>query len=192
MSSSTKQVLAEQAEALSKMGADPEFVALVQSVYDDMDALSTEQKTLLVRLVLQGTSAMFQQISESFPDNPILHAYATLAHGLIALGGYTIEAIRDEAEYTATGDSKVQDVLDKFETVMQKKGTQGMPSGLEERLNPIKDRMDERIKGGMPVAEAVAKAVEETNAVRAEFEGAAPAVPQAKSEEASPGYGMYL
>lgn len=176
-----------QSEAMLKMGAPAETVERVNAIYDGMDEMNHEQKTLLVTTVVSGLSTLLKQMAGQ-ADNPMIDAFAELGHGLLAMAGYVNESMREEAGYTSTGDSKVDNLLADFQSLIQERSEAGFSPEEKALAEPIKARLEQRLAEGMPVGEAMRRAHEELTEARTHLEA-----PAAKtSEEASPGYGLYL
>lgn len=88
----------------------PQIVERTQALYDNVAALTEDQRLTLAMQVLIKISHMVDAFGDSLGD-PIIAAHCAKGHALMAVAGVAVESLREEKGYTSTGDKKVDDVL---------------------------------------------------------------------------------
>lgn len=96
---------------------DVEGKRLVSAIYDGVDAMDDNQKTLLIRNALSLAHNAVVQAANGDPASAAFSAMTT--GGLLAIAGYANETIREAAGQTSTGDVAVEDVIDNFRLLVR-------------------------------------------------------------------------
>jgi hypothetical protein len=162
-----------QAENLSGLGEAAEaIIAETEALYDSVDALTDDQKMLLVRSALVRLSSLFDMISNA-PSQGAVVGFSVVGHAVTALAGYAIEDLRERAGQTATGDRKVDEALDSVKTLLGKFA--------ESQMSPEQRAIADKIKSRVNSGEDMHEVMEEM-------------IPAAKADTPSryDGSGMYL
>lgn len=181
-----------QMAALGGLGdeaMETELLAMAEGLYTSVDALTAEQKTLLVREALMKASALVEVIG-SAPSAGVRGGYCAVAHAVIALAGYAIEEFREGQGYTVTGDKKVTEALDGVKTLLGKFSEAKMSPEQRALAEKVNASIKRRVQSGEEYESALNAALHEHEAERRALED----VPAAKSQgrEARPDDGMYL
>lgn len=171
--------------------ADERLLGAAKALYDNVDALTPEQKTLLVREALVKVSGLIEAIKDT-PHTPTRVAYAALGHAVVALAGYAIEEYREEQEFNVTGDRRVDAVLDGVKDLISLYAEVTMSPEENALAEEIKNAVHARVEAGEDfedaMAEELAKREDRVRAVTNK-------VPAAKVEETPSRYsgdGLYL
>lgn len=189
------QTRARNAQAESLGTDNPAVLQAAQDLYDSVDALTPEQKTLLIREALVKVSQLAEGMKETRHE-PTRIAYGVLAHGVIALAGYAIEQFREEQGLdSVTGDKRVDKVLDGVKDLVHLYASAAMSPEESALADEIKTAVGARVEAGEDfeeaMAEELAKREDRLRAAMASH-GEAPA---AKAEEVPSRYngdGLYL
>jgi len=171
-----EEVRAEQEAEFEAMGANETVRELTRTLYANIDAMTDEQKRLLVAESLAKASQTVQQAG----SNPTMAAgLLMLTNGLIAIAGYTTTVMAEAAGDTSTGDKKVDETLLLFRDLAKETAAGNMSPEQRRRAEELAERVQARIAQGEDVDEAI----------RAE-RAAQTEVPVAKTS--GEGYGLYL
>jgi len=171
-----EEVRAEQEAEFEAMGANETVRELTRTLYANIDAMTDEQKRLLVAESLAKASQTVQQAG----SNPTMAAgLLMLTNGLIAIAGYTTTVMAEAAGDTSTGDKKVDETLLLFRDLAKETAAGNMSPEQRRRAEELAERVQARIAQGEDVDEAI----------RAE-KAAQAEVPVAKTS--GEGYGLYL
>ena len=173
---------AQSAEFDGKEGSE-EAKAATLALYDAVDALSPEQRSLLVMECSVKIKSAVTTLAKD-PENGIAIAMGT--HVLIALVGYVTALGREAEGYTSTGDRKVDAVIESVHDCVTANVLSLMDPDTREKAVAAKAALDARIEAG-----------EDPQAVYDELVGASghvhtvnAAAPAAVKEEVSTG--LYL
>lgn len=174
---STKQTAREaQMKAAEAAGADPEVLALATSIYDAVDALTPEQRTLAVHEFLGATHFALGQIAAAAmteEDREAIVAAAMVATSMLAVAGYANAVHReDDQQSTVEKDSQVNEVLGMFKD-MQK----------AQMMSNLSPETKARLDAGETPEQVMAS-------IKAEFEQQPQA--QTPAKEDGPSTGLYL
>lgn len=165
-----------------------ELIEMTTALYDSVDGLTDEQKTLLVREAIHRASALLDMIAHT--DNPGARAgYAAVGHATLAVAGYAIEEYRESQGSTVTGDRKVTEVLDGVKGLLGKFAELSMTPEQRELSERIRKAVDLRVQAGEDFDRAMSDELRKNAREVAEVE--APAASQGK-EEGRYDTGMYL
>lgn len=169
------------------------------ALYDGLDALSPEQRTLFISQALSLSVVTLKEMIDGVANGePIAAtaAYAMILNGLVAMSGYLNAVTREEAEYTVTGDSKVQALLDRLKDAVSASVLSDHTPEEVERVKGVSARVQARMAED-PTLDFATVVAEEAEAagmgdlVKAANEHKAPAARQTNGTEDKP-YGMYL
>lgn len=114
----TREAQRAEFEKRNDERAVPDMEATL-AIYDYVDALTPDQRSLLVQKLLSGAHQHLSDSAEA-ADNPlILAGHLQVGSALIALAGYVTASEREDAGWTSTGDKAVTEVLTKFGEVLK-------------------------------------------------------------------------
>lgn len=183
-----EQARAAQERQFTEDNADEELRALTKKVYDQIDALDDPCKRLLIGDTLSMVHSALTHMAER-DHNP----YASSLLGLLALGGYANETIREEAGDTATGDRRVSEVLDTFKSLVSAAAQQSLSPQQRQDMNELTRRVRERIeKTGEDPDKALAEEVKNFPDFQPVSADGQPQTTERSATEPDQGYGMYL
>lgn len=157
---------------------------LTLGIYDQIDALTPEKRSLLTRDLLARLSSLVHDM-----DDPTERAVFGTA---IGIANYTNEVGREENDYSSTGDRAVDSILEDLHEML----SQQMRAVLGDTASVVEaaaDRVKERVANGddfeVAAREEETKMREELAALVRSKSGEAPEPVKAKDE---PSTGLYL
>lgn len=177
---------AREAQA-ARLGDDEALIEATQALYDSVDSLTTDQKTLLVREALHKVSGLIDLMGRA-PSAGALAGYAAVGHAITALAGYAIEEFREGEGFTSTGDVKVTKAIDGVKHLLGLYAESQMTPEQRALSQKIKDAVDARVEAGEEFDAAMSDELRKHGREVAEVE--APAASTGKV--ARPDDGMYL
>lgn len=179
-----EDVRASQTEQFDRFGEEGKPVLTeVLNLYDKIDALTPDQRSLLAITALGGVSAQLRKMLAHVNDPGSVHGFGTIAVGLCALAGYATEVSREESGATSTGDSRVEDVLEAYADILKAQSRLLLPPHLAKIGDEVVAQAHARESRGEDFEEAL---LDELSKVKL------PDAPAAADESTPDGYGLYL
>lgn len=136
-----------QIKALGAHGGNDALLQATKDLYDKVDALSLEQKTLLVREALVKASGLLEAIKDA-PSREVRNAYGALGHAVLAVAGYAIEDYRENLDFNVTGDRRVDAVIDGVKDLLHQFAASTMSEEENALADTIRDAVAARVEAG--------------------------------------------
>lgn len=190
MSTIQERAREAQQKVLSANGSSDTLLVATQDLYDKVDALTPEQKTLLVREALVKASSLMEAVAEA-PAREVRAAYGALGHAVLAIAGYAIEDYREGLDFNVTGDRRVDTILEGVKDLMHQFAESSMSAEENDLAEEIKSSVRERVEAGEDfhavMADEIAKHADEIKAVTGKDTEA-----KAEGSDRYSGDGLYL
>lgn len=185
MESITQRARAEQQKHFEEHPemANGEVAAITARLYDGVDAMSADQRSLLAREVLGRLHSLVFAMAEQFPQTS---GIAQVASALTGIGGYAVESQREKDGLTSTSDRAVEAVLDDVRELLRASAV-AQWGGDPDQMNAITEKVQQRVAAGESFDAVVA---DEMN--KAGLGEHVPAKMRATGQEARPDDGLYL
>lgn len=132
--------------------ANEEVRRITVELYDSIDALNVDQKSLLGRECLGRLHSLMFQVAEA---SPAASGAAQVGTALVGVGGYAIETAREQAGFTATGDAKVDRIMQLVRDLLAESAKAMMPKEQAAKMDGVKDRVLDRVQRGEGFEEAM-------------------------------------
>jgi hypothetical protein len=120
----------------------------VLALYDQIEALSTDQRSLMIALVLQSVEQGLRHLRDEVEVTPAANATLMVLGGIVAAAEYGISLEREAAGFTSTGDGKVTDVFETTQNVVRETVGANIPPEKRAKIEAVTRRIQERIKAG--------------------------------------------
>lgn len=189
------QVREAQQSHLDNLGdrVSPEAKEKTMGMYDAIDTLNAEQRSLLIDKALQGIAMNLLEAGKA--DHPALAAsYLVTARACLAIAGYANSLTAEEhEEWTSTGDKKVFAILEDLADVVRMQGRAALSPEEQNVADEVMAKAQSRADAGEDYATAL---MEEAEKAEKEWlashpaEGVAAVAASAAADD--PGYGLYL
>jgi hypothetical protein len=102
------------------------IIEAATSITDSVDALSADQRSLLVFSSLNAIEKTLSLITEKVNEPAEVFALATLADGVARLASYAQDRDRETAGFTSTGDAKVDLIFSALRSLITASATAQM------------------------------------------------------------------
>lgn len=146
MSTIQERAREAQAHVLGASGNDA-LLQATKDLYDKVDALSPEQKTLLVREALVKASGLMEAVKDA-PSREVRGAYGALGHAVLAIAGYAIENYREGLDFQVTGDRRVDTIIDGVKDLMHQFAASTMSEEENALADTIREAVAARVEAG--------------------------------------------
>lgn len=181
---------AREAQAAHLGEGHDDLVSATEALYDSVDSLTEDQRTLLVYEALRRLSGFMESIATS--ENPGQRAgFGAVAHAIGALAAYAVQSVREERGFTSTGDAKVNEALDGVRHLLGMFAESQMSPEQRALSEKIRVKVAERVSAGETFEAAMARELAEHEDERQSIEGKVP-VAKSQGKESRPDDGLYL
>lgn len=120
----------------------------VLALYDQIEALNADQRSLMVSLVLQSVTTGLRSLREELEVTPGANATFVMMEGLLGAAEYGSALEREAAGFTSTGDGKVTDVFDSVREVIKEAVGGHLSPEKRAKIEETAKRVQARIKAG--------------------------------------------
>lgn len=158
--------------------------ALALGIYDQIDALDPERRTILSRDILRKMASVTHDLDD-VTDRAVLTTLAGIAN-------YTNEVTREEAGYTSTGDAAVDSIIEDISEMFAAQFRAVLGTGVADVVDAAANRVRARVEAGEDfetVAREEEAAMKEALAAAHAAQSEKVAAPVAKNDTST---GFYL
>lgn len=183
MESITQRARAEQQKHFEEHPemANTEVATITTRLYDAVDTMTPDQRSLLAREVLGRLHSLVFSMVQQFPQTS---GVAQVASALTGIGGYAVEVQREEDGLTATSDRAVEGIMDDVKALLRASAAAQFGEDAD-KMEAITERVNERVASGEQFDTVVREELDKAGLGQ-------PATAQATAAEARPDDGLYL
>ena len=143
----SEDVRAAQRKQFEQDGLPESAAESTFALYDQLDALSSDQRSLVVDHALAMAQNIGQELITVADENQRLLLHTGL-HALIAVAGYCNSIAREESNWTSLSDKKVADVLDAVRDLIRETATSALPEDQQELIAAVAPSIKQRVAAG--------------------------------------------
>jgi len=149
---------ARQAQINSFVGTplegDPKVAAITSRIYDGVDAMTQDQRYLLVSGVIGLVKGSLKSMSQH-PHPEHVRGLSLVSNALLAVAAYAVETEREALGSTSTGDIAVDDVLEAVRDLLDQAAESSMTDEERELGERINAAVQARVQAGEPFESAI-------------------------------------
>lgn len=153
-----EEVREAQRRQFEKEGLDPSLGDSTYALYDQLDALTPDQRSLVVDNALALVQNIGAELITTTDDNQRLLLHTSL-HALVAVAGYCNNVAREDAGWTSVSDTKVNAALDAIRNLIRETVTAQMPEDMQQMVAAVSEPIKQRVAAGEPYEEVAADEV---------------------------------